>query len=73
MGRQAYVLPGALCGQGATDPGHGGVLTPDEIETARKRYHEKRRRWARSIGRPYSEDLEKPEPGVVADLVEDEG
>jgi hypothetical protein len=48
-------------------------LTPEEIETARKRYHEKRRRWARSIGLPYSEDLEKPEPGVVADLVEDEG
>jgi hypothetical protein len=49
------------------------MMTPDEIEAARKRYHEKRRRWARSIGLPYSEDLEKPEPGVVADLVEDEG
>jgi hypothetical protein len=71
---KAHVLP-ELFGWTVFGSGDSGVLmmTPDEIESARKRYHEKRRRWARSIGIPYSEDLEKPEPGVVADLVEDEG
>jgi len=43
----------------------------EEAERLQRKYREQRRRWAWKIGRPYSEDLDKPEPGVF-DLADDE-
>ena len=36
-----------------------------------KAYRQRRRKWAWSINRPYSEDLDKPSPGVL-DIADEE-
>lgn len=38
-----------------------------------KIYREKRRRWARKIGRPYSDDISEPDPGVLDAVDEEQG
>lgn len=38
-------------------------MSPEDAADAQKRYREKRRRWAWKIGRPYSQDVGKPDPG----------
>ena len=42
-------------------------------ELLQRAYRNKRRRWAWKVGRPYSEDIGKPEPGVLNVADEDEG
>lgn len=37
----------------------------DEAERKQREYRLSRVRWARKIGRPYSCDIEAPEPGVI--------
>lgn len=54
-----------------------GIVCDSELEYAedqQRRYRAKRRRWAWSIGRPYSQDQERPPPGMdEADPPPDEG
>lgn len=44
----------------------------ENADMLQRRYRAKRRRWAWSIGRPYSEDLERPPPGEIDAGVDDE-
>jgi hypothetical protein len=48
-------------------------LSLDEHETRHKAYRAARRRWARKIGLPYTEDLEKPDPGELELETDEEG
>lgn len=46
--------------------------TADKLhEMMRRAYSRRRRIWAWKINRPYSRDIDKPEPGVL-DLADDE-
>lgn len=38
---------------------------PANWRDLQKAYEEKRRRWARKVNRPYSWDVEKPDPGQL--------
>lgn len=52
-----------------TDPAsfpEGAFPSDDEIAALSKAYRSKRRRWARKIGRPYADDIERPEPGALS-------
>lgn len=46
-------------------------VTPEEARELQRRYRMKRRRWAWSVNRPYSQDLQNPPPGVT-DAVDSE-
>lgn len=52
-----------------------GCLTDlvDEAERLQREFRLTRVRWARKIGRPYSCDIEAPEPGVIDDGEPEEG
>lgn len=54
-----------------------GVVSPDTIpanwQELDRRYREKRRRWARAVGRPYSWDVDKPDPGELPISDSEEG
>lgn len=45
----------------------------DDAERKQKLYRLDRVRWARKINRPYSCDIEAPEPGVIDDGEPEEG
>jgi hypothetical protein len=47
--------------------------TPQTAGEKQRAYRLKRRRWAHAIGRPYSLDLDKPEPGELPINDEQEG
>ncbi len=46
---------------------------PPEWQELDRKCREKRRRWARAIGRPYSIDLDSPEPGELPIIDSEEG
>ena len=54
-----------------------GVVSPDVIPAnwrdLQKAYEEKRRRWARKTGRPYSIDLDTLDPGQLPIIDSEEG
>lgn len=53
------------------------VVSPDVIPAnwrdLQKAYEQKRRRWARKVNRPYSCDLDKPDPGEIPIIDSEEG
>lgn len=51
----------------------GVEVTPEEAAQKQKLFRQKRMRWARAIGRPYSTDIEKPDPGALDAAEEDNG
>lgn len=40
-------------------------MTPEDAEKLQRAYLRKRRAWGRKIGRPYSDDIENPDPGEL--------
>jgi len=46
---------------------------PANWRDLQKAYEDKRRRWARKTGRPYSCDLDKPDPGEIPIIDSEEG
>jgi hypothetical protein len=48
-------------------------VTPEEAAELQRKYRQKRMRWARAINRPYSTDIEKPDPGALDAAEEDNG
>lgn len=55
---------------GTDDPGP----EPDSPADLQKKYRDRRRRWAWSVGRPYSQDQETPPPWAIdLDPLPDEG
>lgn len=48
-------------------------MTSEEAAEKQRKYRQKRIRWARAIGRPYSWDIEKPDPGALDAAEEDNG
>lgn len=48
-------------------------MTPEEAEQRQKAYRRSRMLHARKYGRRYSDDLEKPEPGILDEADEELG
>lgn len=51
----------------------GAGMTPEEAAELQRKYRVSRRRWAWKIERPYSEDIDKPLPAVLAGVDVEEG
>jgi hypothetical protein len=41
-------------------------VTPEEAAELQRKYNRKRRRWAKHVGIPFTEDLAEPDPGALA-------
>lgn len=53
-----------------------GLTPPDAValaEALQRKFVTRRKRWARSVGLPYTHDLESPEPAVIDDRDDQEG
>ena len=48
-------------------------MIPEPAKDLQRAYRTKRRRWAYAIGRPYSQDVGKPDPGALATEDPEEG